>query len=216
MKPTRVVLADDHRLIRAGIRLLLEQVDGVAVVGEAENGRQALDAVRVLRPDVILLDIAMGGLNGIDAAARLAAEYPDVRVIILSMHANEEYVWRALRAGAKGYLLKDAEPAELEIALAAVMRGETYLTPAVSKPVVDSYLQRVAGELRPAERLTARQREVLQLIAEGRSNKEIAEILVLSVKTVETHRSQLMNQLDIHDVTGLVRYAIRNNIISLD
>ena len=214
MKTTRVLLADDHTLVRAGIRSLLESLPTVEVVAEAGDGRAALALIETFQPDVILMDIAMPGLNGLEAVSRVTDEFPYVRVIILSMHSNEEYVLRALRAGAAGYLLKDAGPAELELALTAVINNETYLTPAVSKHVTD-YVRRVGDETTSSlERLTPRQREVLQLIAEGHTTQEIARLLNLSVKTVDTHRTQLMDRLDIHDIAGLVRYAIRVGLIT--
>jgi DNA-binding NarL/FixJ family response regulator len=224
MKPTRVLLAEDHTLVRAGIRALLQNLTGIQVVAEASDGREALRLIKTYQPDVVLMDIAMAGLNGLEATARVTKEFPTVRVIMLSMHSNEEYVAQALRAGAAGYLLKDAVAAELELAVTAVARGETYLSPAVSKHVIADYLRRTGdreasggGGATPAsELLTPRQREILQLIAEGRSTKEIASILHLSVKTVETHRTQLMARLDIHDVAGLVRYAIRIGLVTPD
>jgi DNA-binding NarL/FixJ family response regulator len=216
MSPIRIVLADDHALIRAGLRALLHSLDGVQVVAEASGGHEALESVQSHHPDVILMDIAMPGLNGLEAVARMAKESPSVRIIILSMYANEEYVRQALMAGAVGYVLKGAEPAELELAIKAVMRGETYLTPAVSKQVVQDYLMQAEAKPSPLQELTPRQREVLQLIAEGHSTKSIAQKLDLSVKTVETHRAELMNRLGIHDVAGLVRYAIRIGLITAD
>jgi len=216
MKPIRVLLADDHTLVRAGIRSLLENMEGIEVIAEAGDGREALRLVRTHRPDVVLMDIAMPGLNGLEAAARIAKKFPNVRVIILSMHVNEEYVLQALRAGAAGYMVKGADAAELEIAIRAVARGETYLSPMVSKHVVTDYIQRISGETSPLELLTPRQREVLQLIAEGYSTKKIARTLKISVKTVETHRMQLMERLDIHDIAGLVRYAIRIGLVKPD
>lgn len=210
----RMLLTEDHTIVRAGIRALLENLDGVDVVGEAGDGREALRLVEQHHPDVVLMDIAMSGLNGLEATARITKEFPDVKVIILSMHASEEYVLQALRAGAAGYLLKDAGTAELEIAIRAVARDETYLSPSVSKHVVADYVRRVGGESTSLERLTRRQREILQLIAEGHSTQEIAQMLSISVKTVETHRSQLMERLDIHDVASLVRYAIRMGLIT--
>ena len=216
MKPIRVLLADDHTLVRAGIRSLLENMEGIEVIAEASDGRDALRLVRAHRPDVVLMDIAMPGLNGLEAAARIAKRFPNVRVIILSMHVNEEYVLQALRAGAAGYMVKGADAAELEIAIRAVARGETYLSPMVSKHVVTDYIQRISGETSPLELLTPRQREVLQLIAEGYSTKKIARTLKISVKTVETHRMQLMERLDIHDIAGLVRYAIRVGLVKPD
>lgn len=216
MSPVRVLLADDHTLVRAGLRKLLELMPNFEVVGEAGDGLELLALADKLQPNLVLMDIAMPGLNGIEATARLLKTWPGIRVLILSMHQNEEYVRRALRNGAVAYLLKDAAPMELELALNAVLRGETYLSPAVSKGVVNDYVQRLRGEERPAEQLSPRQNEVLQLIAEGHSTKEIARRLDLSVKTVETHRSQLMKQLDIHEVAGLVRYAMRVGLVSPD
>ena len=214
MTTVRVLLADDHTLVRAGLRKLLESIPGMEVVGEAGDGLQLLEMVEKLQPQVVLMDIAMPGLNGLEATGRLIKAWPSIRVLILSMHQNAEYVRQALRQGAVAYLLKDAAPMELEWALAAVLRGETYLSPAVSKGVVSDYVHRLRSEEQPADALTPRQREVLQLIAEGQSTKEIARRLDLSVKTVETHRTQLMKQLDIHEVAGLVRYAIREGLVS--
>jgi DNA-binding NarL/FixJ family response regulator len=212
----RVVLADDHALVRAGIRALLEKLSGIQVVGEADNGRQALELIKTSRPNLILLDISMTELSGLEALPRIVKDFPAVKVLILSGHANEEYVLRALRCGAAGYMLKEAAAEELELAIKAVAQDKTYLSPTVSRTVVESYLQRAAGEEGPIEQLTARQREVLQLIAEGKNTKEIAGALDISVKTVEAHRLQLMARLDIHDVPGLVRYAIRSGLVSSD
>ena len=211
---TRVLLADDHALVRAGLRKLLESVPDLQVVGEVGDGLALLALVAQLQPDLVLMDIAMPGLNGLEATARVMKEWPQTRVLILSMHQNEEYVRQALRHGAAGYLLKDAAPLELDQALAVVLRGETYLSPAVSKGVLNDYVQRLRSDEAPAAQLTPRQREVLQLVAQGLSTKEIARRLELSVKTVETHRSQMMKQLDIHEVAGLVRYAMRVGLIS--
>jgi DNA-binding NarL/FixJ family response regulator len=213
MNRVRILLADDHTLMRAGIRSLLEKIPGVEVVGEAADGREALGLVKTRLPNVVLMDIAMSGLNGLDATARVVKEFPQVRVIILSMHANEEYVLQTLRTGASGYLLKDAATAELELAIQAVVRGDTYLSPAISKRVIDDYLGRVNGEKAPLDQLTSRQREILQLIAEGKSTKEIAFLLNVSIKTVETHRLQLMDRLGIHDIPGLVRHAMRIGLV---
>jgi len=214
MIPVRVLLADDHALVRAGIRALLQGLEGVTVVAETGNGAEVLELARTHRPDVVLLDISMPGLSGLDVSAQLEQELPEVRVVVLSMHANEEYVLQALRAGAVGYMLKDSATAELELALKAVMQGETYLSPPISKQVVEGYVQRVGAEQPASEKLTPRQREVLQLIAEGHSTKEIAYRLELSVKTVETHRAQLMERLQIRDIAGLVKYAIRSGLAS--
>jgi DNA-binding NarL/FixJ family response regulator len=213
--PIRVLLADDHALVRAGMRSLLNAMTLVRVVGEAASGEEALELALRERPDVVLMDIAMKGMSGLDAAARIRERHQDVRVVILSMHAGEEYVLKAMRAGAAGYLLKDAATGELELALRSVMRGESWFSPAVSRQVVEGYVQRMGGEA-PADVLTARQREVLALVAAGRSTKEIAYDLKLSVKTVETHRAQIMERLGIRDVAGLVRYALRTGLISPD
>jgi DNA-binding NarL/FixJ family response regulator len=194
----RVMLADDHTLVRAGIRALLEKLPGVEVVGEADDGREVLKLVKLHRPDVVLMDIAMPGLNGLEAAARLAREFPDVRVIILSMHDNEEYVWRALKAGAAGYLLKK----------------EVYLSQEISSQLPKNFLlDGIAKRKSPLEQLTGRQREILQLIAEGQNTKGIAEVLKVSPKTVEYHRMKLMGCLNVHDIPGLVRFALRVGLL---
>ncbi len=212
---TRILLVDNHTLVRAGVRSLLEVLPSVQVVGEAADGREALLLIKERNPDLVFMDIAMEGMNGLEATRRVVKSFPRVRVVMLSIHSNEEYVSQALRAGASGYMLKDAAPAELEIAINAVSGGATYLSPAVSRQVVDDYLRRVhEQEATAAEMLTPRQREVLQLIAEGCSTKEIAQRLDLGIKTVETHRTQLMERLDIHDIAGLVRYAIRHGLVS--
>ena len=211
-KNLRIVLADDHALVRAGFRALLQSLDGIEVVAEAENGVQALELIERHLPDLVLMDIAMPGLNGLEAAARAAKSAPEVKIIILSMHANEEYVLQSLKAGAKGYLLKDAGLAELQLALESVSSGQTFLSPAISKHLIDAYVERTSDGMEPFSILTSRQREILQLIAEGDTTKEIAQKLGVSVKTVETHRTQLMQRLDIHDLAGLVRYAIRLGI----
>ena len=214
--PIRVVLADDHVLIRAGLRALLHSLPNIEVIGEASDGYEAVDVIAKHQPDVVIMDIGMPGLNGVDSTRRILKQSPNSRVIMLSMHANEEYVGRALEAGAMGYLLKGAEPAELELVLKAVMRGETYLSPSIAKPLVQDYLSHRKDKTHLFSDLTARQREVLQLIAEGCSTKDIANKLKLSVKTVDTHRSELMHRLDIHDVAGLVRYAIRSGLVSTE
>jgi len=212
----RILLADDHALVRAGIRSLLEKIPGVEVAGEASNGREAIELIRGQRPDLVLMDIAMRELGGLEALPRITKDFPSVKVIILSAHSNEEYVIRALRSGAAGYMLKDAAAEELELAINAVTQGKTYLSPSISRTVIDSYLERVGNLSSPIEKLTARQREILQLIAEGKNTKEIAGMLDISVKTVEAHRLQLMARVDIHDVPGLVRYAIRSGLVSAD
>jgi len=216
MAPIRVLLAEDHALVRAGFRALLTGLADVEVVGEAADGQQALQLVAEQRPDIVLMDIAMSGLNGLAATERIVQEWPAVRVVILSMHANEEYVLQALRAGACGYLLKDAGISELELAVRAVAAGETYLSPPISRQVIAGYVRRAGGPLiasAEGPQLTPRQREVLRLLAEGRTVKEIGRALGISEKTVETHRSQLMQRLDIFDLPGLVRYALRTGLV---
>lgn len=213
-KPIRVILADDHTLVRAGIRSLLEKLPDVEVVGEADDGRDALALVKQHRPDVVLLDITMPGLNGLEAAARMVKEFPEVRVIMLSMHNNEEYYWRALKAGAAGYLLKKAATTELETALQRVVAGEIYLSQEISKRLVKKFpLQGIADQKSPLEQLTGRQREILQLIAEGQNTKQIGELLKVSPKTIEYHRMKLMDCLNVHDIPGLVRFALRVGLI---
>jgi DNA-binding NarL/FixJ family response regulator len=216
MNPTRVLLADDHVLVRTGIKLLLTGIEGVTVVGEASDGREAVALAAKLRPRIVLMDISMQNLNGLEATAQIRREQPDVRVIILSMSADEAHVAQALRAGAAGYLLKDATPEELTLALAAVDSGNTYLTPRVSKQVIEGFVGRLGEGESSLDALTPRQREILQLIAEGQGTKEIAFKLGLSIKTVETHRAQIMDRLNIRDVPGLVRFAIRTGIVSSD
>jgi DNA-binding NarL/FixJ family response regulator len=214
VKPIHVMLADDHTLVRAGIRALLEKLPEVKVVGEAGDGREVLNLVKAQRPDVVLMDIAMPGLNGLEAAERMAKDFPDVRVIMLSMHNNEEYVLRSIKAGASGYLLKKAATAELETALHRVVDGEIYLSREISTQLHRQLpLQGIADRKGPFEKLTGRQREILQLIAEGQNTKKIGEILKVSPKTVEYHRMKLMNCLDVHDIPGLVRFALRVGLI---
>ncbi|MFZ1099150.1 MAG: response regulator transcription factor [Steroidobacteraceae bacterium] len=214
--PIRVVLADDHTLFRAGLRALLRALDDIEVVAEGADGREALRLIAVHRPDVALMDIMMPELNGLDAAARVARAFPRTRVVIVSMNADEDSVLKALRAGAAGYLVKSADPAELELAIRATARGETFLSSVVSEHLVAACVKRVDSERTSLERLTQRQREVLQLVAEGHTTKEIATKLGISVKTAETYRGELMRALGIHDVATLTRYAIRTGLISLD
>lgn len=216
MPGIRVLLADDHVLVRTGIRLLLQKSEGVDVVGEADDGRRAVALAMELRPQIVLMDISMPSLNGLEATAQIVRDCPQTRVIILSMSADEAHVLQALRAGASGYLLKDASPDELTLALQAVMRGDTWLTPRVSRQVVDGYVGRLSEGETTLDVLTPRQREILQLIAEGQGTKEIAFKLGLSVKTVETHRSQIMERLNIRDVPGLTRFAVRSGLVSPD
>lgn len=214
--PTRVLLVDDHAIVRASLRALLTGMPDVSIVAESGDGREAIELVRSHRPDVVLMDISLPGLNGLEATARLTKELPDALVLILSMHASEQYVVKALRAGAAGYLLKDAAPQELAVALETLKRGETYVSPAISRTVLDDRRGTAREYHDPLERLTPRQREVVQLIAEGKSTKDISYLLKVSVKTVETHRSQLMDRLEIHDVPGLVRFAISSGLVTPD
>lgn len=216
MSSIRVLLADDHKLVCAGLRLILEGLEGVRVVGEAHDGRAAVTLTKTHHPDLVLMDIAMKGLNGLEATAHIKREFPEIRVIILSMYSSEEHVLQGLRAGASGYLLKDSATQELQQAVRTVMQGEIYLSPPVSKQVIGDYIQRVSQAPKPTAELTHRQREILQLIAEGHSTKEIAHRLQLSVKTVETHRAQLMKRLGIYEIAGLVRCAIRMGLVTPD
>jgi DNA-binding NarL/FixJ family response regulator len=213
MSKVRVLLADDHTLVRAGIRALLEKIAGFEVVAEASHGREAIELIQKHLPEIAILDITMKEINGLEVAARVTREFPSVKSIILSMHAAEEYVMRALQAGAQGYLLKDAAKSELELALKAVVSGQTYLSPSISRRVVEGYLSRARTGCHATEALTLRQRETLQLLAEGRTVKEIAFMLSRSVKTIEAHRAELMRRLNIHDLPGLVRLAMREGLI---
>jgi DNA-binding NarL/FixJ family response regulator len=216
MSHLRILLVDDHALVRAGMKALLQKIEGIEVAADMGDGLEAVKYVQTAPPDLVLMDIAMPGLNGLDATARIVKESPATRVILLSMHANEEYLRQALQVGASGYLLKGAELAELEMAIRTVGGGEAYLTPAVAKFAIEAYREKSEGPTGPLAKLSMRQREILQLVAEGHTTKDIARRLNLSVKTVETHRSQLMERLDIHDVPGLVRFAIRVGLIQPD
>lgn len=210
----RVLLAEDHELVRAGIRSLLEKMPGVEVVGEAGDGREALQLVKSERPNLVLMDIAMPVLGGLETLPRITKNFPNTKVVMLSAFGTEEYVSRAFRSGASGYMLKYAATLELEMLIRSIAQGEMYLSPSISRIIINSHmLERVDGELSPLEQLTARQREILQMIAEGNNTKEMAFTLDISVKTVEAHRLQLMARLNIHDVPGLVRYAVRNGIV---
>jgi DNA-binding NarL/FixJ family response regulator len=209
-----VLLADDHKLFRAGIRSLLQTLAGVQVVGEAIDGREAIRLAAAGEADVVLMDIMMPGLNGLDATARIAHAFPRTQVIMLSMNSDEDSLLKALRAGAIGYLVKTADPAELELAIRAAVRGERFLSSAIAPHVVEACLGRVDKERSSLERLTPRQREVLQLVAEGHTTKEIAARLNITAKTAETYRGELMKALEIHDVASLTRYAIREGLVS--
>jgi DNA-binding NarL/FixJ family response regulator len=216
MRKIRIVLADDHKLMRSGLRVLLEQQPDLTVVGEASDGREAVALVASQRPDVLVMDIGMPSLNGIEAAAQITQSNPEGAIVMLSMHSDESYVLRALKAGAKGYLLKDSAEADLIRAVRAVADGKSFFSPAVSKVLLDDYVRKLkrSGTEDPYDVLTPREREVLQLVAEGKSNKEVAQLLSLSVYTVETHRSNIMEKLNLHGVPELILYAVRKGIIS--
>jgi DNA-binding NarL/FixJ family response regulator len=223
MNAIRVFLADDHSLFRSGIRMLIERMAGVEIIGEASNGREVVERLRTLRPDVILMDIAMPELNGLETTKRLVREYPRVKVVVLSMYATPDYVVQALQAGASGYLLKDAATSELEQAIRTVARGDIHLANAVSKTIVADYLRRINGykgehlsDSRTIPMLTSRQREILQLVVEGRTTKEIAARLFLSENTIETHRRRLMQRLNVRDIASLVRQALRLGLVPSD
>jgi DNA-binding NarL/FixJ family response regulator len=217
MSKISVLLADDHELVRSGLRALIDAMPDAQVVAEAGNGHDALALARRLRPDVALLDIAMPQMNGIEVTARIAAECPATRVVVLSMHTSRQYVAAAVRSGALGYVVKEAAADEMAQALRAAASGRSYISPSVSGHLVaELRAPNALGDASPTawEALSSRQREVLQLIAEGRSTREIAELLHISPKTVETHRAELMRRLNIHDVAGLTRFAIREGLIS--
>jgi len=213
----RVLLVEDHTIVRKGLRSLLDGEPDVEVVGEAEEGREAVRMTRRLLPDVVLMDISMPGLNGLEATHQIKRELPAVNVLILSRHANEECVLQVLRAGASGYVVKQAAPTELLLPIRAAHRGEFFLSPSISREVIEEYVQQTAGTAKDRwESLTDREREVLQLIAEGHTSREIAELLTISEQTVRTHRANLMGKLDIHSTAELTQYAIRKGVISLD
>ncbi len=214
MKPIRVLVVDDHELMRAGLRALLKELAEIEVVGEACNGREGLALVETLQPEVVLMDVMMPEMNGLDATSRIVSKFPDVQVIVLSVNIDEQHVLQAVRAGVSGYLPKNIGPAELELAIRAVHQGEKHFSGSVAKHLVSGL--REGSKLSSLERLTLRQREILQLVAEGNTSKEIAGKLNISVKTAEAHRSELMKTLDIHDVAGLVRFAIRVGLVSPD
>jgi DNA-binding NarL/FixJ family response regulator len=213
----RVVLADDHRMLREGIRALLEREDDIEVVGEAADGREAVRLATQLQPDVVVMDVSMPLLNGIEATRQIRRDYPQVRILTLTVHESEDYVAQLLAAGASGYIIKRAGGDELIGAIRAVQQGEAFLHPSIAKVVIQDYVRRLqAGEgLSAQEVLTDREREVLQLIAEGYTNREIADLLHLSIKTVQNHRSNIMRKLDLHDRGELIKYAIQQGIIHL-
>ena len=212
----RIVLADDHIVMRNGLRLLLERQPDFEVVGEAADGRQTVEICDGLRPDVVVLDIAMPNLNGIEAARQISAKLPHTAIVILSMHSDEGYVLRALKAGARAYLLKDSAETDLINAIRVVTEGKAFFSPAISKMLVDDYVRRLQqrGVEDSYELLTTREREILQLLAEGKSNKEVANVLSLSLYTVETHRGNILQKLNLHSVPELILYAVRKGVIS--
>ena len=216
MNPIRVLLADDHKLIRAGLRLVVDQQLDLSVVGEADDGRQAVELAKSLKPDVVVMDIGMPNLNGIEAARQIRQIRPDAAVVMLSMHSDEGYVLRALGAGARAYLLKDSATTDLVQAIHAVVEGKSFFSPAVSKVLLQDYMRKLrrSGAEDSYDLLSPREREVLQLVAEGKSNKESASLLNLSVYTVETHRAKIMQKLNLKGVPELILYAVRKGIIS--
>ncbi len=216
MSEIRIVLADDHTLVRHGLRLMLEREAGLKVVAEASNGKEALTAVESSSPHVIVLDLAMPVLNGIEAARQIHLKYPATNIVVLSMHSDEGYVLRALKAGARAFLLKDSADVDLINAIRAVTEGKAFFSPAISRVLVEDYVRQLQqkGVEDSYELLTSREREVLQLLGEGKSNKEVAHLLNLSPYTVETHRSNLMEKLNLHNVPDLILYAVRKGVIS--
>ena len=216
MNPIRILLADDHNVMRRGLRLLLESQPGFVVVGEAADGRQAVEQAKAAKPDVVVLDIAMPNLSGTEAAQRITEALPNTAVVILSMHSDEGYVLRALKAGARGYLVKDSAEGDLIDAIKAVNEGKAFFSPEVSKVLVEDYVRqiRTRGVDDSYELLTPRECEVLHLLAEGKSNKEIAGLLNLSTFTVETHRRNLQEKLNLHSLAELILYAVRKGLIS--
>ena len=216
MNPTRVLLADDHTLIRAGLRLVVEQQPEFTVVGEASNGREAVALAQALKPDIVVMDIGMPNLNGIEAAGQIRGSLPDTQIVMLSMHSDEGYVLRALKAGARGYLLKDSAEEDLIHAVEAVSDGKAFFSPSISKMLVEDYMRQMRERQveDSFELLTTREREVLQLLAEGKNNKEAASVLNLSLYTVETHRSNIFQKLNLHSGAELILYAVRKGVIS--
>jgi DNA-binding NarL/FixJ family response regulator len=210
MKRIRIVLADDHAVVRQGFKMILAEQPDMEIVGEAGNGREAVELAERLKPDIVVMDVAMPELNGIEATRRLTASVPHVRVVALSMHKDNVYVREILRAGARGYLLKDSLADDLVSAVRAVAGGEGYISPAVSNAVLDDYRKHVTN---PIDLLSSREREVLQMLAEGKTNKEIATVLNLSVYTVDAHRGRIMEKLNVHSINELVRFAVRNGLI---
>ena len=214
MPSIRVLLALDHRLFQAGLRSLLAKISDVEVVAEAEDGHAALRAAAKHQPDVLLIDYLMPGLNGLDVTAQVTKTHPKTRVVFVSLLSSEDSVLQALRAGAVGYIGSSADPAELELAIRAAIRGEMFLSAAISKPIIEEYMHRVGSQRTSLERLSPRLREVLQMIAEGSSTKEIAQKLGITGRTIDTYRTELMKTLNIHDIAGLTRYAVHMGLVS--
>ena len=213
----KVLVADDHTILRQGIKALLDNQAGIEVIGEAKDGREALTLIERLLPDVILMDIGMPGLNGLEATRRIKKKFPGIKVLVLTMYTNEEYVFQILNAGANGYLVKETAFQDLISAIRAVYRDEAFMSPSIAKKVINRYTQGVRKTNDTAcDILTTREREILQLIAEGSSSKKIAEALFISPKTVETHRTHIMDKLNIHNRTDLIKYAIRTGIVAID
>ena len=212
----RVILADDHSVMRRGLRLILEQQEGFQVLGEASDGREAVSLAASLHPDVAVLDITMPNLNGIEAARQISDKQPNIAIVVLSMHADEGYVLRALKAGARGYLLKESPAADFVSAIRSVSEGKAFFSPAVSRLLVEDYVRRLQDkDIEDSyELLTPREREILQLIAEGKSNKDVANLLNLSLYTVETHRSNILEKLNLHSVPELILSAVRKGVIA--
>ena len=214
----KILIADDHRLVREGIKALLESQPDIEIVGEASDGHETIKRTKELQPDIVLMDITMPNLNGLEATRTIKRKYPNTKVLILTMHLNDEYIFQSLQLGASGYLLKENAAEDLLNAIRSVQEGHSYLSPSISKAVIDAYLRkRITGKGGSAfEILTAREREILQLIAEGSTNKEIGKKLFISTKTVEAHRAHIMKKLDIHEVARLVKFAIKKGLVDLN
>lgn len=216
MKKIRVLVADDHTIVRKGLCALLNSEPNIEVVGEAEDGREAVERIGKIKPDVVLMDISMPSLNGFEATRQIRKGHPGIRILVLTMHTNEEYIFEILQAGASGYVLKKSAPSDLVSAINAVYQGSAFLSPPVAEKVIERLKGMTVDNETKKVKLTEREREVLQLIAEGCTNKEIAKRLFISVKTVESHRTHLMEKLDIHHAAGLTKYAIQKRIIQPD
>lgn len=218
MKKIKLLVADDHKIFRQGIKMLLEEESDLQVVGEASDGREAVKKATELKPDVILMDIAMANLNGLEATRQIKKQLPSAKVIMVTMHKNEEYVLQSFQAGASGFILKEGAVEELVSAIRSINSGKSFLSPSISKTLIDAYMRKMeTGKTEtPFDLLTDREREVLQLIAEGYTNREVAKSLFISVKTVEAHRAHIMQKLNIHDIAKLVKYAIQKGLVDLN